>query len=195
MDEYKIVLQNLERLRTNYGLEYDEVDKFGNLKADTYKKIIIGKIILNLIELISIAKIYIPEPSKVFNPKMRMPAFKDLSPVIQEIASERLGKMEKVIEKKDLIYYCILIFNRHFKVGTDFTNSQIKGYLNEELKEVFKYKSIEWNKSIISECIFDTKTTQPGKTKPENIYKLIKNIPADMVKKAREKVGDEWLED
>jgi len=195
MNEYQTIVQNLERLRTNYGLQYEEVDKFAGLKSGTYKAVIDGIVALTVKDLISIAKIYITDPSKIFKPKMRMPAFKDLSSKIREIASERLGKKEKVIEKRDLIHYCILIFNRYFKVDTDFTNSEIKSYLNNHLKKAFKGKSIEWEKSIISGCILDTETTRPGKTKPENIYRLVKEIPADMVERAFEKVGDDWLED
>lgn len=194
MDEYQIIIQNLERLRTNYGLKYEEVDEFGNLKRETYQNVIEEKTVLNVKELISITKIYMPDVPKIFNPKIRMPSFKDLPSNIQEIASERLGKTEKVIEKRDYIQYCILILNRHFKVGSEFTNSIIKGYLSDDLKKVFKGKSIEWDKSIISGYILDTETTQPGKTKPEKVYKLIKAIPKDMVDKAKETVGGDWLE-
>lgn len=186
MIEYKIILQNLERLRKNYGLEYSDVDKLGGLKEGKYKKVIPEKEVLNVKELISVAKIFIADPSKVFNPKMRMPAFKDLPSSVQEIASERLGKVGKVIEKKDFIQYCILILDKYFKVGDDFTNSQIKGYLEGDLAIAFKGKSIEWNKSILSPFIEDTGETRKAKTKAEKVYRFIKVIPPDMIKRAKE---------
>lgn len=195
MGDYKIIIQNLEKLRTNYGLEYSEVDEFANLKPGTYQNAIEEKAILNVKELISIVKIYMANVPKIFSPKMRMPSFKTLSSKIKKIASERLGKTEKVIEKKDYIQYCVLLLNRHFKVGNDFTNSQIKGYFKGELETAFKGKSIEWSKSILSPFIADTGETKPGKTKPEKVYKLVKRIPAELVKKAEDMVGSDWLED
>jgi len=195
MDEYQTIIANLERLRTNYGLELDEVDSLGKLKKGTYKNVVEGKAILNLIDLISIVKIYLPDPSKVFNPKMRMPAFKDIPNVIKGIAAERLGKAEKQIEKKDRIYYCVLILDKYFNIGDEFTNSQINGYFKEELEKTFKGKSIEWSKSILSPFIEDTEKTQPGKTKPEKVYRLIQAIPRKMVGKAKEIVDDEWLQE
>lgn len=195
MGDYKIIIQNLEKLRTNYGLEYSEVDEFGNLKPGTYQNAIEDKAILNVKELISIVKIYMANVPNIFSPKMRMPSFKTLSSKIKKIASERLGKTEKVIEKKDYIQYCVLLLNRHFKVGNDFTNSQIKGYFKGELETAFKGKSIEWSKSILFPFIADTGETKPGKTKPEKVYKLVKRIPSELVKRAKEMVGSDWLED
>src|SRR5690606_23315757 len=165
MSEYKIIIDNLERLRINYGLEYEEVDSFANLKIGTYKSVITGKIVLSTKDLISIAKIYTVGTPKLFNPKMRMPIFKKLPEAIKKIASERLGKTAKVIDKKDLIDYCILIFNKHYKINDDFTNSQIKGHFKGELDVAFKGKSIEWGKSIMSPFIEDTGQTRSGKTK------------------------------
>jgi len=193
MKEYEYVIQNLEKLRTNYGLKPAEVDSRAKLKKGTYQGAIDGSTDLTVKDLIAIVKIYVPDPSKVFKQKMRMPAFKDLPEDIRKIASERLGKTDKVIEKKDLIHYCILIFDKHFKLNDDFTNSEIKSYLNDDLKKAFEGKSIEWEKSIIAEYVLDTETTRPGKTKPGNIYRLIKEIPADMVEKASERVGKDWL--
>lgn len=195
MSEYNVVLQNLEKLRINYGLKPAEVDSRAKLKKGTYQGAIDGNTDLTVKDLIAIAKIYMPDPSKVFKHKMRLPAFKDLPEDIRKIAFERLGKTDKVIEKKDLIHYCILIFDKHFKLNSDFTNSEIKSYLNDDLKEAFKGKSIEWDKSSIAECILDTETTRSSKTKPENIYRLIKKIPTDMVKRASEKVGEDWLKE
>lgn len=195
MSEYKVIIDNLERLRINYGLEYEEIDSFAKLKSGTYKSVITNKIILSTKDLISIAKIYTVDSSKLFNPKMRMPIFKNLPEEIKKIASERLGKTEKIIDKKDLIDYCILIFNKHYKINEDFTNSQIKGHFKGELEVAFKGKSIEWGKSILSSFIEDTGQTRSVKTKPEKVYKLIKNIPKDMVDKARETVGEDWLKD
>lgn len=138
MAEYEYVIQNLEKLRINYGLKPAEVDSRAKLKKGTYQGAIDGNTDLTVKDLIAIAKIYMPDPSKVFKHKMRMPAFKDLPEDIRKIASERLGKTDKVIEKKDLIHYCILIFDKHFKLNDDFTNSEIKSYLNDDLKEAFK---------------------------------------------------------
>lgn len=194
MNEYRIIIDNLERLRINYGLEYEEVDSFANLKIGTYKSVITGKIVLSTKDLISIARIYTVGTPKLFNPKMKMPIFKNLPEAIKKIASERLGKTAKVIDKKDLIYYCILIFNKHYKINDDFTNSQIKGHFKGELDVAFKGKSIEWGKSILSPFIEDTGQTRSGKTKPEKVYKLIKKIPAEMVDKAKDTVGTDWLE-
>ncbi|SEM66285.1 hypothetical protein SAMN05216436_106143 [bacterium A37T11] len=78
--------------------------------------------------------------------------------------------------------------------GDTFTNSSVKSYFSEELKQYFKGKSIEWNKSVLEPYILDTEETQKGKTKPEKVYKLEKKIPAGFVKKAIETVGDDWLE-
>lgn len=193
MDYYKIVLSNLEKLRISNGLEYSEIDKFANLKDGKYKEVIDGKAILDTKELIAVSKLYFPDPSKVFNPKMRSPSFNDLPDYIQIIAKERKGKAARTQEKRDIIQYCILILNKHVKVGKDFTNSNIKGYFNDELKIVFKGKSIEWSKSVLSPFIEDTGETRKAKTKAEKVYKLIQEIPKDMVTKATTAIGTEWL--
>ena len=193
MNVYETVINNLEKLKNNYGLDYNDVDRLSKLKDGTYNDVVNGNKTIDLIELISITKIYLDDISKVFNPKMRMPSFKNLPQAVQEIASERLGKTEKLIEKKDLIYYCVLIFQKHFKIGSNFTNSEIKSHLSKELQKSFKGKSIEWDKSILSKYIIFTETTQQGKTKPEKIYKLLEEIPVDLVKKAEQKVGKSWL--
>lgn len=193
MNVYETVINNLEKLKNNYGLDYNDVDRLSKLKDGTYNDVVNGNKTIDLIELISITKIYLDDISKVFNPKMRMPSFKNLPQAVQEIASERLGKTEKLIEKKDLIYYCVLIFQKHFKIGSNFTNSEIKSHLSKELQKAFKGKSIEWDKSILSKYIIFTETTQQGKTKPEKIYKLLEEIPVDLVKKAEQKVGKSWL--
>ncbi|MFD2554758.1 hypothetical protein [Sphingobacterium tabacisoli] len=195
MDYYKIVLSNLEKLRIGNGLEYSEIDKFANLKDGKYEEVIDGKAILDTKELIAVSKLYFPNPSKVFNPKMRSPSFNDLPDYIQIIAKERKGKTTRTQEKRDIIQYSILILNKHVKVGKDFTNSIIKGYLNNELKTVFKGKSIEWSKSVLSPFIEDTGETRKAKTKEEKVYKLIKTIPKDMVAKATATIGTAWLDE
>ena len=195
MKEYHVILQNLEKLRNSYGLLPEEVDKFANLKRGTYESAVVdGHQDLTVKELISIAKIYIPDPSKIFKQKMRLPAFRDLPEKIRNIATERLGKTDKIIEKKNSIYYAILVLNEHFNVGDDFTNSKIKSYLTTDLGLALKGKSIEWDKSIIADYILDTETTQSSKTRPEKIYRLIKTIPTELVTKAIKIVGEGWLE-
>jgi len=195
MKDYKTIITNLEKLRTNYGVEISEIDDFAKLKSDTYKKILAGKKILNVVELIAILNIFEIDPSKIFNPNMRMPIFNQLPDLIKDIASERLGKKAKIIEKKDLIKYCILIIAKNIKVNDEFTNSQIKAHFDTDLAKKFKGKSIEWNKSSLSPYVEDTGETLPGKTKPEKVYKLVKKIPEEMVSIAMEVVGyDDKLE-
>lgn len=193
MNVYETVINNLEKLKDNYGLDYNDVDRLSKLKGGTYRDVVNGSKTIDLKELISITKVYLDDISKIFNPKMRMPSFKNLPQAVQGIASERLGKTEKLIEKKDLIYYCVLIFQKHFKTGSNFTNSEVKSHLSNELQKAFKGKSIEWDKSILSKYIIFTQTSQKGKTKPEKIYKLLQEIPDDLVQKAEEKVGTSWL--
>lgn len=195
MGIYETVINNLEKLRDNYGLDYNDVDRLSKLKSGTYHDLLQGNKTIDLKELISITKVYLIDISKVFNPKMRMPSFNNLPQAVQEIASERLGKTGKIIEKKDLIYYCVLIFHKHYKIGSNFTNSDVKNHLTDDLQVAFKGKSIEWDKSILSNYITFTQTTQQGKTKPEKIYKLIKEIPMDILEKAKIKVGTSWLGD
>jgi len=193
MNVYETVINNLEKLKDNYGLDYNDVDRLSKLKGGTYRDVVNGSKTIDLKELISITKVYLDDISKVFNPKMRMPSFKNLPQAVQGIASERLGKTEKLIEKKDLIYYCVLIFQKHFNTGSNFTNSEVKSHLSNELQKAFKGKSIEWDKSILSKYIIFTQKSQKGKTKPEKIYKLLEEIPDDLVQKAEEKVGTSWL--
>ncbi len=83
--------------------------------------------------------------------------------------------------------------DKHYKIEDNFTNSEIKGYFNEELVLAFKNKSIEWNKSILSSFVEETGDTKKAKTKAEKIYKLIKDIPREMVDKAKETVGVDLL--
>lgn len=189
MEIYETVIKNIERLRKNYGLKYSEIDKLGNLKKGTYLKVIEHQEILDIKDLIAIAEIYSLKAEKVFNPKMRMPPFLSLPVSIQEIATERLGKTAKRINKRDLVQYCILILNEYYKPGDEFTNSDIKSHLKGELETIFKDKSIEWHKSILSLYVNDTGNRKSGKTKPEKIYKLVKKVPAEMVNKAKETVG------
>lgn len=193
MDEYKVAIDNLEALRMYAGLHMNEIDKFLGFSKGKYARIIAGQS-LELKDIIAISGLYDLLAIDILKPNLKMPSLRRLPERIRSIAQERTGKTPRNQEKRDGIYYCALILNRYFKVGEDFTNSQIKGYLNNELKKAFKGKSIEWEKSIISECILDTETTRPGKTKPENVYRFVKEIPADIVEKAFEKIGDDWLE-
>lgn len=60
-------------------------------------------------------------------------------------------------------------------------------------KKLYKGKSIEWNKSILSSFAEETGETKKAKTKAEKIYKLIKDLPREMVDKAKETVGVDLL--
>lgn len=195
-DEYEIAIKNLEKLRLSLNIEMQEIDEQAKLGTNTYSRIVAGKQPIKLNELIAIGRaIYSLKAVQILNPNVKIPSINRLPIEIKKIAKERQGKDPRIQEKRDIIYYCILILNKHFKAGDDFTNSQIKGYLNDDLKFVFKGKSIEWNKSIIAKYIFDTETTRPAKTKPENVYKLLKKLPVKMVNEAKEIVGEDWLED
>lgn len=193
-DEYNLIIVNLENLRSSLNIEMQEIDEHAELGTNTYSRIIKKKQPIRVDELISIGtKIYNLKAIQILNANLKIPAIRSLPIAIREIAKERIGKTIRTQEKRDIIQYSVIILKKHFKVKGNFTNSQIKGYLNEELKGTFKNKSIEWGKSVLSSFIEDTGKTQPGKTKPEKVYKLLKKIPSDMVNKAEELVGSEWL--
>lgn len=195
-NEYDLVLSNLENLRLSLNIEMQEIDDYAELGTNTYSRIISKKQPIRLDELISIGKnIYGLKGAKFFSSNLNVPPLTSLPQAIRTIVKRRKGQAPRVQEKRDIIQYCIAILDKHFKVGDDFTNSQIKGYFKGELETAFKGKSIEWSKSILSPFIADTEGTKPGKTKPEKVYKLVKRIPAELVKKAREMVGIDWLED
>src|SRR5690606_23098462 len=193
-DEYSIVLQNLEKLRLFFNIEMQEIDESVELGKNTYSRIISGKQSIKLNELISIGrKIYNLKAIQILNPNFKIPSIQSLPKNVRDIVKERKGKVPRTQEKRDIIQYCIVILNKHLKVGEHFTNSQVKQHFKGELETVFKSKSIEWNKSILSPFVEDTGTTQKVKTKPEKVYRLLKKIPSDMVKKAKETVGMDWL--
>jgi len=194
-DEYSIVLQNLEKLRLFFNIEMQEIDESVELGKNTYSRIISGKQSIKLNELISIGrKIYNLKAIQILNPNLKIPSIQSLPKIVRDIVKERKGKVPRTQEKRDIIQYCIVILNKHLKVGEHFTNSQVKQHFKGELETVFKSKSIEWNKSILSPFVEDTGTTQKVKTKPEKVYKLAKKIPKEMVRKAKDVVGADWLE-
>jgi len=193
-DEYSIVLQNLEKLRLFFNIEMQEIDESVELGKNTYSRIISGKQSIKLNELISIGrKIYNLKAIQILNPNLKIPSIQSLPKIVRDIVKERKGKVPRTQEKRDITHYCIVILNKYLKVGDHFTNSQVKQHFKGELETAFKRKSIEWNKSILSPFVEDTGKTQKVKTKPEKVYRLIKKIPSDMVKKAKDTVGADWL--
>lgn len=193
--EYDLAITNLENIRLSLNIEMQEIDEHAELGTNTYSRIINRKQPLRLDELISIAKkVYNLKAVQILSSTLKTPSIQSLPIEIKKIAKEREGKTARTQEKRDIIQYCILILSKHIKVGNDFTNSKIKGYFDNELKVAFKIKSIEWSKSILSSFIEDTGETRKAKTKAEKVYKLIKKIPEDMVDKAKDTVGTDWLE-
>lgn len=190
-NEYDLVLSNLESLRLSLNIEMQEIDEYAELGTNTYSRIISKKQPIRLDELISIGNnIYGLNGAQIFSSDINIPPLTSLPQAIKTIVKLRKGKAPRVQEKRDIIQYCIVILDKYFKVGDDFTNSQIKGYFKGELETAFKGKSIEWSKSILSAFIADTGETKPGKTKPEIVYRLVKKIPSEMLKKAK-MVGSE----
>lgn len=195
-DEYDLVIKNLENLRLSFNIEMQEIDEYAELGTNTYSRIISRKQPIRLDELISIGKnIYGLKGTQIFSSTLKTPPLANLPQAIRTIVKLRKGKAPRVQEKRDIIQYCVVILDKHFKVGDDFTNSQVKAHFKEELEIAFKRKSIEWSKSILSPFIEDTGETKPGKTKPEKVHKLVKRIPSGMVKTAKDVVGSDWLGD
>ncbi|TJZ50061.1 hypothetical protein FAZ15_21840 [Sphingobacterium olei] len=194
LNEYDLVISNLEDMRLFLNIEMQEIDEYAELGTNTYSRIVSKKQPIRLDELISIGKhIYNIKTVQILSPNLKMPQSTKLPQEIKNIVTRRKGKTPRTQVKRDIIQFCILILNRHFKIDDNFTNSLIKSYFNAELDLAFKGKSIQWNRSILSPFVEDTNTTQSGKTKSEKVYKLIKKLPSDMVKKAKETVGEDWL--
>lgn len=188
-NEYNLVLSNLEKLRVSLNIEMQEIDKYAELGTNAYSRFINKKQSIKVDELISISnKIYNLEVVQILNPSLAIPEITDLPPIILDLIKERIGKLPRTQQKRDIIQYCILILNQHFNVGDDFTNSQIKRYLINDLELFFKNKSIEWSKSVLSPFIEYTGQTRKAKTRAEKVYKLIKAIPIDMIKTAKESI-------
>jgi len=195
IQEYDICLENLEKFRLSLNIEMQEIDGYANLGTNAYSRIISRKQSIKLEELISISNnIYNLKAVQILVPNAKAPLLSKLPKVISEIVKQRKGQEPRRQKKREIIQYCVLIINKHFNVGEVFTNSQIKSYLGGELEATFKGKSIEWNKSILSPFIHDTGKTRKAKTKAEKVYQLKKALPLEMVYKAKEIVGDEWLE-
>jgi len=193
-DEYEILLQNLEQLRSTFNIEMQEIDIAAELGKNTYSRLISKKQSKRIDELISISnKVYNLPSSLLLSPNLQIPSIDHLPNAIKSISVLRLGKSIRRQKKRDIIQYCILILNTYFIVGDNFTNSQIKSYLKGDLEAAFKSKSIEWHKSIISPFIEDTGHTQKAKTKSEKIYRLIHEIPTEMVSKATNVIGADWM--
>ncbi|MGA6117040.1 hypothetical protein [Sphingobacterium anhuiense] len=193
-NEYDLVINNLENLRLSLKIEMQEIDEYADLGINTYSRIISRKQPIRLDELISIANnIYNLKGTQILSSNLKIPSPIRLPSSIKTIVTRRKDKTPRAQEKRDIIQFCILVLNRYFKVEDSFSNSEIKGHFNEELKKAFKNKSIEWNKSILSSFVTDTGETKKAKTKSEKIYKLIEEIPDDLVRKAEEKVGTSWL--
>lgn len=194
VEEYDICLENLEKLRLSFNIEMQEIDEYAHLGTNAYSRIISRKQPLKLEELISISNnIYNLKAVQILVPNTKAPPMSKLPKVILEIVKLRKGQEPRRQKKREIIQYCILIINKYFNVGEEFTNSQIKSYLGGELEATFKGKSIEWNKSILSPFIYDTGKTRKAKTKAEKVYQLKTAIPLEMAYKAKEAVGDEWL--
>jgi hypothetical protein len=195
-NEYDLVISNLESLRLSLNIEMQEIDEYAELGTNTYSRIISRKQPIRLDELISIANnIYNLKGSQILSSNLKTPTSTRLPSAIKTIVIGRKGKAPRTQEKRDIIQYCILILDKYFKVRKDFINSNIKGYFSDELKIAFKNKSIEWNKSILSPFIEDTGETRKAKTKAEKVYRLTKTITKDIVDKAIETVGVEWLKE
>lgn len=188
-NEYNLILSNLEKLRVSLNIEMQEIDRYAELGTNAYSRFINKKQSIKVEELISISnKIYNLEVVQILNPSLAIPEITDLPPIIVDLIKERIGKLPRTQQKRDIIQYCILILNQHFNVGDDFTNSQIKRYLTNDLELLFKNKSIEWSKSVLSPFIEYTDQTRKAKTRAEKVYKLIKAIPIDMITDAKEAV-------
>jgi len=193
-NEYDLALNNLENLRLALNLEMQEIDEYAELGTNAYSRIIHKKQVLRLDELITIGKkIYNLKAVQLLSQVIKAPNIQSLPIEVARIAKERKGKSPRTQEKRDIIQYCILILDKYFTLGDTFANSQIKGYLKGELETVFKGKSIEWSKSILSPFVEDTKETKKAKTKAEKVYRLKKTIPKEMVEKASELVGNNWF--
>lgn len=193
-NEYDLVLNNLESLRLSLNIEMQEIDEHADLGTNTYSRIASKKQPIRLDELISIGKnIYNLKGVEILSSNLKTPPLSRLPQSIQVIVKQRKGKVPRKQEKRDIIQYCTLVLDNYFKVGDEFTNSQIKGYLTGELETAFKGKSIEWSKSILSDFIEGTGKTRKAKTKAEKVYRLAKAIPTEMVEKATEAVETDWL--
>lgn len=194
-NEYSIVLQNLEKLRLSFNIEMQEIDEYAELGKNTYSRIIARKQPIKLDELISIGRtIYNLMAIQILNPSLKVPSLESLPRAVRDIAKKRKGQVPRMQEKRDIIQYCIIVLDKHLKVGEHFTNSQVKQHFKGRLETAFKGKSIEWNKSILAPFVEDTGATQKVKTKPEKVYKLAEKIPEEMVNKAKDSVGTDWLE-
>ncbi|MCY4778083.1 hypothetical protein ORI89_00360 [Sphingobacterium sp. UT-1RO-CII-1] len=171
-----------------------EIDEIAGLGKNTYSRIISGKQSIKLDELISIGhNVYNLTALKLLNTNLTPPRLTDLPLIVKKANQSRKGKTVRKQQRRDLILFCILILNKYFKVGSKFTNSEIKSYLTEELQNTFKDKSIEWNKSIVSSFIVDSNEKRKGKTKPEKLYILNSPLPQDIIERAITIVGIDWL--
>lgn len=192
--EYQLTLNNLEKLRLYFNLEMQEIDEIAGLGRNSYSRIISKKQSIKLDELISIGNnVYNLTVVKLLNKNLKEPTLKSLPPLVKELAISRQGKTVRQQQRRDLILFCILILNKHFQVGSTFTNSQIKSYLTDELQHIFKDKSIEWSKSILSTIIIDTNKKRKGKTKPEKLYQINSPLPQEIIDKAINTIGTDWL--
>lgn len=188
-EEYKLVIENLERLRYFIKLDMQEMDEYANLGQNTYSRIIAGKQQPRLDELITIGKlIYNLKAIDLFKPNLQAPALNHLPEPIRRLTKARAGKLLRVQKKRDIIYYCIALLTSEFNVGDEFTNSEITRLIKANFKDIHNSKSIEWNKSILAPFIEDTGKTRPGRTRPHKVFRLNKKIPQELVKKAAEAI-------
>lgn len=191
IDEYKICIKNLEKVRNYFGIQMKEIDKHAGLSTNAYSRIVNNKQILKLNELISISnKIYGLKALELLKPNMLFPKLDTLPIEIAKISKARKNQNPRSQTKREIIQYCIIILARYFKPGDEFTNSQIKDYLNDDLQLYFKGKSIEWKKSIISPYIENTKKKQKAKTKSEIVYKLKAALPDEIVNNANKAINN-----
>lgn len=190
-NEYDICLQNLEKARIYFGIQMQEIDRFAELGINAYSRIISRKQKIKLNELITICnKIYGGKAIEFLNPYMSVPNLSSLPIQIAEIVEVRKNKKPREQKKREIIQYCIIILAKHFNPGDEFTNTQIKEYLNKNLQLHFNRKSIEWKKSIISSYIIETKKRKKAKTKSEIVYKLKKAIPTEIVNNAKKAIKE-----
>lgn len=194
MSDQQTFITNILKLREHFKLNKGDIDILTGFSQNKYSRIENGDQEAVLSDLTSIANIYNLNAFQLLNPKLKIPMLSSLPDSAKTIIRGNSNATLRNQGKWNLNENIIIILNK-YRVSDTFTNSEIIAKLPKDLSKHMTGKSIEWVKGILKELVIDTKKTQPSLTgsnsKPEKIYELVTQITPELLKKAKDKIGKE----
>jgi len=188
INEADLFIENLRNIISHLKLNKAKLNKKLGWPANKLTKILSNSQAPLIKDAREVRKLFGLPANELSSKQLSEKEIDDLAERLNDVKRVRISSSTRA-SKMPISYIVVVLFKR-YNLNSTFTKKNILSAMPSELADY----SIEWEKTRLKKHIEKVHDTTNKDSSQEHKFKLIQDLPSEMIEKAIEDVGTDWLD-